>query len=87
MTTLEAPRSKLDLAVTFTDKDRCDSCGSRAYARAEFIIGPALETATLLFCGHHFTRFQAKISAQAIEVIDNRHLLFPPSRTASGGFV
>jgi hypothetical protein len=39
------------LPPMFTALDRCDSCGAQAKARA------LLATGTLLFCGHHATKY------------------------------
>lgn len=46
--------------------DRCDACGSRAYAAAEMF------DVDLLFCGHHFARHELKIRALAVEILDER---------------
>jgi len=47
-------------------RDRCDSCGARAYAAAE------INGTDLLFCGHHFTLYESAIRAVADEVLDER---------------
>ncbi len=57
---------------SLTELDRCDRCGSRAYARAVFIRP---ETADLLFCGHHWRVNEKTVSAIADEVIDETHRL------------
>jgi hypothetical protein len=48
--------------------DRCDSCGAQAYAAAWFGGYPM----PLLFCGHHFTRWEARIRETADQVRDER---------------
>lgn len=49
--------------------DRCDcSCGAQAFVMAEFANG-----GTLLFCGHHFNKFEEKIRQQAIDIFDARN--------------
>jgi len=58
--TLEQPRS-----TKFNSSDRCDACGSQAYAAATFTGGD------LLFCGHHYRKYQAALEQQALAVIDN----------------
>ena len=49
--------------------DRCDSCGAQAFVIAEFMSGE------LMFCGHHYHRWEAKIAAGAINVIDQTNLI------------
>lgn len=58
-------------ARTLTALDRCDACGSRAYASATMPGGRV----PLLFCGHHFTANEARLRAVAIEVHDERQRL------------
>ena len=60
--TIEKPTTD---TTTFNTTDRCDSCGAQAYAAATFAGGE------LLFCGHHFHRFQAELEKQALAIIDN----------------
>ena len=52
-----------------TSKDRCDSCGAQAYVRASF------ESGDLLFCNHHYRRFQTKIDDGAVRIIDESWML------------
>lgn len=52
-----------------TALDRCDSCGAQAYVRAHFITGD------LLFCAHHFTKFEASMTNKLLDVQDERHKL------------
>jgi len=54
--------SKRELNVS----DRCDSCGAQAFVIAEFTSGD------LLFCGHHFNKFEKKIAKTAINIVDSR---------------
>ena len=56
--------------------DRCDSCGAQAYAAAWFGGSPG----PLLFCGHHFTRWEARIREDAVQVRDERHRLAEEER-------
>lgn len=46
--------------------DRCDSCGAQALIWVNGVNGD------LLFCGHHFTKYEDKIRKYAFEVIDER---------------
>jgi len=47
--------------------DRCDRCSAQAFVRAVFPSGE------LLFCGHHYTRWQETIETDALSVSDERH--------------
>lgn len=48
--------------------DRCDRCGARAYVAAR--IGD--HETPLMFCAHHFRRWESRIRAAASEVLDQR---------------
>lgn len=47
--------------------NRCDQCGSRAYAKA-WLNKP--DTATLLFCGHHLRDHEASLVSQGFNIED-----------------
>lgn len=59
---------------TLTALDRCDACGARAWAKAEFLThqhgGTDILTCELKFCGHHFAQHREAIKAQALSVVD-----------------
>lgn len=59
-------------AVEITGHDRCDhpNCGAQAYVAAVFSNAGAL-----FFCGHHFSRHEAKLLAISSSVIDRRDLI------------
>jgi hypothetical protein len=48
-------------------RDRCDACTAQAYVRVY------LESGTLDFCGHHYNKFENKLTA--LEVRDEREKL------------
>jgi hypothetical protein len=52
--------------VELTGKDRCDLCGSQAYAQVLF------GESDLYFCGHHFTQAETKLRATATKINDQR---------------
>jgi hypothetical protein len=54
---------------TLNAHDRCDSCNSQAYVWVNGVSGD------LLFCGHHFAKYEEKLRAYAFEIIDERHKL------------
>lgn len=49
--------------------DRCDKCGSQAFFWANGVAGD------LLFCRHHFLKYEDKIRAYAFEMVDETHKL------------
>ena len=49
--------------------DRCDSCGSQAYVWLNGVTGD------LLFCGHHFNKYEDKLRSYAFEIVDERYKL------------
>lgn len=46
--------------------DRCDRCGARAVAEVCMMAGP------LLFCGHHFDKYSARLLNEALYINDER---------------
>lgn len=53
-----------------TANDRCDRCGGQAYFWVNGISGD------ILFCRHHFLKWEEKIRAYAFEIVDESHKLF-----------
>ena len=49
--------------------DRCDHCGAQAFGSAQ------LPNAAhpLLFCAHHFTRYETKLRELGAKMVDERH--------------
>lgn len=47
--------------------DRCDRCGSQAYVYTEGVSG------SLMWCRHHYIKYQDKLSPWAFEVIDETY--------------
>jgi hypothetical protein len=60
----------LSPTAQLTALDRCDRCGAQAYVRVVLAAG-----GDLLFCGHHFQQYQAKLEKVALSVNDQRALL------------
>ena len=52
-----------------TLQDRCDSCHAQALVWVNGVNGE------LLFCGHHFNKFEKKLREYAYEIIDERSKL------------
>ena len=60
--------------ATLTHADRCDRCGARAYVAAMIGAGRAGLVA-MLFCAHHFRRWEDGIRDAAVQIIDERFQL------------
>lgn len=58
------PRRKM------TNKDRCDQCGAAAWAAAE------INGTDLLFCAHHFTKYEDALRALTDMILDERDFLY-----------
>lgn len=74
MTTTLAPTEAAPAEKTWTlnASHRCDNCGSQAYVSVEMV-----ETGfDLLFCAHHFTKYEAKLEALDAVVTDERERLY-----------
>lgn len=56
-----------DERPALSSADRCDRCGAQAYVRVVLAGG-----GELLFCRHHYTEHEDKLSAVAIAVDDER---------------
>lgn len=54
-----------------TAMDRCDSCNAQAFVWVNGVSGD------LLFCAHHFAKWENKIREFAFEVIDEREYINP----------
>lgn len=48
-------------------KERCDKCGAQAFVAVEM-----KSAGELLFCGHHYNAYKAKLDEVAEFVLDNR---------------
>lgn len=59
------------ITVVEVSGDTCDRCGP-AVAAFVYVV---TRTGPLSFCGHCGTRFWAALTAQAITIIDCRHLI------------
>jgi hypothetical protein len=61
-------------APALSATDRCDRCSAQAFVRVVLPGG-----ADLLFCGHHWTRHEAVLRPQAVEILDETHRLVEKS--------
>lgn len=58
-----------DTDYLLTAEDRCDACGAQAYVYVE------IESGDLLFCLHHWKKYESKLSETAINVLDESERL------------
>ena len=54
---------------TLNANDRCDRCGAQSYVWVNGVNGD------LLFCNHHFVKYEEKLTDYAFEIIDERYKL------------
>lgn len=58
--------------------DRCDhgGCNSQAFTLVKFLEGE------LLFCGHHFARYEEKLYNAAYDIVDEREYINDKSKSS-----
>ncbi len=76
--TQESASATVDQNV-LTRQDRCDTgnCPAQAWVLVKFLSGE------LLFCSHHFDKFEAALIKDAYEVIDERHRINAKSESSA----
>lgn len=57
------------LSDVLTHADRCDACGAQAF----IWVNMPNSKAGLLYCGHHFNKYEPKLREYAIEIFDERY--------------
>ena len=59
--------------------DRCDApkCPAQAFVLVKFMTGE------LVFCGHHFSKFEASMIKSAYDVVDERHRINEKSESSA----
>ena len=86
MTTIQKPKPEQhthpipSMDRTLTAHDRCDSCGAQAYVSAVLANGP------LLFCGHHFHRYEEKLTMSALTIVNETEFILAKKRVDTNGF-
>lgn len=67
---------------TSTNEDRCDACAARAYWEVH------MESGSLVFCNHHYNRFNKKFADRPVISIDwnDGYLAVDYSRKSNGAF-
>jgi hypothetical protein len=71
--------SAVSVQDALTRQDRCDTgnCPAQAWVLVKFLSGE------LLFCSHHFDKFEAALIKDAYEVIDERHRINAKSESSA----
>lgn len=57
------------LSNRLTNADRCDTCGAQAFVW----VNMSNSVHGLLYCGHHFNKYEAKLLEVAIDITDERY--------------
>jgi len=57
--------------------DRCDKCGAQAFVLVKGVSGE------LLFCGHHFSKFEENLTKFAYEIVDERDRINQKSESST----
>jgi hypothetical protein len=57
------------LSDTLNNSDRCDACGAQAFVW----INMPNSKAGLLYCSHHFNKYEVKLREHAIDIVDERY--------------
>lgn len=57
------------LSNALNHSDRCDSCGAQAFV---WVTMPNAKEG-LLYCGHHFAKYEVKLRELAIDIVDERY--------------
>ena len=65
----EADEEVRPLSDVLNHSDRCDACGAQAFI---WVNMPNSKNG-LLYCGHHFNKYEAKLREYAIEIFDERY--------------
>lgn len=67
--TPEVGQESRPLSDVLTNADRCDACGAQAFV---WVNMPNSQNG-LLYCGHHFTKYEVNLRKVAIDFFDERH--------------
>jgi len=64
--------------LELTKQDRCDAkCPAQAFVLVKFLTGE------LIFCGHHFAKYEAALIKDSYEVIDMRDKINEKSESSA----
>lgn len=69
------------LSDVLNNIDRCDSCGAQAFV---WVNMPNSQSG-LLYCSHHFNKYEAKLRELAIDIFDERYKINVKASASSPG--
>jgi hypothetical protein len=58
-------------------QDRCDSCKAQAFVLVKLVSGE------LIFCGHHFNKYELNLRESAYEIVDEREYINKKSESSN----
>ena len=66
-------------AQVLSKADRCDAggCPAQAWVLVKFLTGE------LVFCGHHFDKYEAALYKDAYDIVDERHRINDKSESSA----
>lgn len=76
---LDTMESTSASAHVLSKADRCDagSCPAQAWVLVKFLTGE------LVFCGHHFDKYEAALYKDAYDIVDERHRINAKSESSA----
>ena len=76
---LETMESTSASAHVLSKADRCDTkgCPAQAWVLVKFLTGE------LVFCGHHFDKYEAALLKDAYDIVDERHRINAKSESSA----
>ena len=81
MTTALAPAPAVTVDHSFTFGDYCDRCDGAAHAMVKVEMPSGSH---LLFCGHHYKRYEENLTAQGAKVVHDIRETLTVKRESSG---
>ena len=76
---LDTMESTSASAHVLSKADRCDAsgCPAQAWVLVKFMTGE------LVFCGHHFDKYEAALYKDAYDIVDERHRINAKSESSA----
>lgn len=82
--TIDRPIEKTTTRKLNRAWDRCDRCGAQAFVAVTVPAKGKPVHVEMLFCGHHYGRYEQHFAAKGYPVHDERHLInAKPSTSAN----
>ena len=81
ITLVEETEKARPLSDVLNNADRCDSCGAQAFV---WVNMPNSQSG-LLYCSHHFNKYEVKLRELAIDIFDERYKINVKASASSPG--